>query len=29
MWIVAKVKLKNLNIFKKEIFEKIGKDIKY
>ena len=29
MWIVAKVKLKNLNIFKKEIFEKIGEDIKY
>jgi hypothetical protein len=27
MWIVAKVKVKNLNIFKKNISDKIGKDI--
>jgi len=27
MWIVAKVNIKNLNIFKKNISEKIGKDI--
>ena len=29
MWLVAKIKIKNLNIFKKNIIEKIGKDIKF
>ena len=29
MWIVAKIKLKNFNIFKKELTKKIGKDIKF
>ena len=29
MWVVAKIKLKNLNIFKKNLTEKIGKDIKF
>ena len=28
MWIVAKIKIKNLNVFKKKITEKIGSDIK-
>ena len=29
MWIVAKVKTKEINIFKKKLFEKLGKDIKF
>ena len=29
MWIVAKIKIKNLNIFKKNLAEKIGSDIKF
>ena len=29
MWVVAKIKIKNLNIFKKDLAEKIGKDIKF
>ena len=29
MWVVAKIKLKNLNIFKKDLKEKIGSDIKF
>ena len=29
MWIVAKVKIKNLNTFKKELSEKIGNDISF
>ena len=29
MWIVAKVKLKNLNTFKKNLIEKLGKDIQF
>ena len=29
MWMVAKIKIKNLNIFKKNLAEKIGNDIKF
>jgi len=29
MWVVAKVKTKNLNIFKKNLIEKLGKDTKF
>ena len=29
MWVVAKIKIKNLNIFKKNLAEKIGSDIKF
>ena len=29
MWIVAKVKIKNLNTFKKNLAEKVGNDIKF
>ena len=29
MWVVAKIKIKNLNIFKKELSEKMGGDIKF
>ena len=29
MWVVAKVKIKNLNIFKKKLAEKIDNDIKF
>ena len=29
MWIVARVKIKEINIFKKKLFEKLGKDIKF
>ena len=29
MWIIAKIKLRNLNIFKKNLSEKIGKDLKF
>ena len=29
MWVVAKIKIKNLNIFKKDLAEKIGNDIKF
>ena len=29
MWVVAKIKIKDLNIFKKELAEKIGNDIKF
>ena len=29
MWIVAKIKIKNLNTFKKDITQKIGNDIKF
>ena len=29
MWIVAKIKLKNLNTFKKYLQEKLGKDLKF
>ena len=29
MWIVAKVKIKKLNTFKKDLTEKIGNDIKF
>ncbi len=29
MWVVAKVKIKDLNIFKKNLTEKIGNDIKF
>ena len=29
MWVVAKVKIKDLNIFKKNLTEKIGSDIKF
>ena len=29
MWIVAKVKTKEVNIFKKKLFEKLGKEIKF
>ena len=29
MWVVAKVKIKDLNIFKKNLTEKIGTDIKF
>ena len=29
MWIVAKVKIKDLNTFKKNLAEKIGDDIKF
>ena len=29
MWTVAKIKIKNLNTFKKNLTEKIGNDIKF
>ena len=29
MWTVAKIKIKNLNTFKKELVEKAGNDIKF
>ena len=29
MWTVAKIKIKNLNTFKKELAEKVGNDIKF
>ena len=29
MWVVAKVKIKNLNLFKKNLAEKIGDDVKF
>ena len=29
MWVVAKIKIKNLNIFKQSISEKVGNDIKF
>jgi hypothetical protein len=29
MWVVAKIKIKNLNIFKKNLTEKIGADIRF
>ena len=29
MWTVAKIKIKNLNTFKKDLSEKIGNDIKF
>ena len=29
MWVVAKIKIKNLNVFKKDLTEKIGNDIKF
>ena len=29
MWVVAKIKIKNLNIFKKDLAEKIGEDVKF
>ena len=29
MWVVAKIKIKNLNTFKKDLAEKIGNDIKF
>ena len=29
MWVVAKIKIKNLNIFKKNLAENIGSDIKF
>ena len=29
MWAVAKIKIKNLNTFKKNLFKKLGKDIKF
>jgi hypothetical protein len=29
MWIVAKIKIKNLNTFKKDLTEKMGNDIKF
>ena len=29
MWIIAKIKLKNLNTFKKELSQKIGEDLKF
>ena len=29
MWAVAKIKIKNLNTFKKELAEKVGNDIKF
>ena len=29
MWIVAKIKLKNLNTFKKKLSEKMGNDIQF
>ena len=29
MWVVAKIKIKNLNTFKKDLSEKIGNDIKF
>ena len=29
MWVVAKIKIKNLNTFKKNLAEKIGTDIKF
>ena len=29
MWAVAKIKIKNLNTFKKDLFKKLGKDIKF
>ena len=29
MWVVAKIKIKNLNIFKKDLAEEIGEDVKF
>ena len=29
MWAIAKVKIKNLNTFKKDLAEKVGNDIKF
>ena len=29
MWVVAKIKIKNLNTFKKDLSEKIGNDVKF
>ena len=29
MWVVAKIKARNLNTFKKDLTEKIGTDIKF
>mgnify|MGYP001007953408 CR=1 FL=1 len=29
MWVVAKVRIKELNIFKKNLAEKIGDDVKF
>jgi hypothetical protein len=29
MWVVAKIKLRNLNTFKKDLVKKLGKDIKF
>ena len=29
MWVVAKIKIKNLNIFKKNITKKVGSDVKF
>ena len=29
MWAVAKVKIKNLNTFKKDLAKKLGNDIKF
>jgi hypothetical protein len=29
MWVVAKIKLKNLNIFKKDLIKKVGSDVKF
>ena len=29
MWVVAKIKVKNLNTFKKDLSEKIGNDVKF
>ena len=29
MWVVAKIKLKNLNVFKKDLVKKVGSDIEF
>ena len=29
MWVVAKIKIKNLNTFKKDVAEKVGCDTKF
>ena len=29
MWVVAKIKIKNLNIFKKDLIKKVGSDVKF
>ena len=29
MWVVAKIKLKNLNVFKKDLVKKVGNDIEF